>query len=82
MSRPLLSMAMMVRDEEAFLEGALMSAKLLCDELVVVDTGSTDRTVEIARAAGAVYPKADWLPRWLRAKRTLQDNGSWLRTLR
>ncbi|MCC7397378.1 MAG: asparagine synthase (glutamine-hydrolyzing) [Planctomycetes bacterium] len=24
-------------------------------------------------ALGAVYPKADWLPRWLRAKRTLQN---------
>lgn len=29
-----------------------------------------------ARAAGALYPKADWLPRWLRAKRTLQDLGA------
>lgn len=25
------------------------------------------------RALGSVYPKADWLPRWLRAKRTLQN---------
>ena len=25
------------------------------------------------RLFGAVYPKADWLPRWLRAKRTLQN---------
>lgn len=28
------------------------------------------------RALGAAYPKADWLPRWLRAKRTLQDLGA------
>ena len=28
------------------------------------------------RALGAVYPKADWLPRALRAKRTLQNLGS------
>lgn len=27
------------------------------------------------RALGACYPKLDWLPRWLRAKRTLQDLG-------
>ncbi|MBP8299612.1 MAG: asparagine synthase (glutamine-hydrolyzing) [Planctomycetes bacterium] len=27
-------------------------------------------------ALGAVYPKADWLPRWLRGKRTLQNLGS------
>ncbi len=28
------------------------------------------------RGLGACYPKADWLPRWLRAKRTLQNLGS------
>ncbi|MCA8953604.1 MAG: asparagine synthase (glutamine-hydrolyzing) [Planctomycetes bacterium] len=27
------------------------------------------------RALGAAYPKADWLPRWLRGKRTLQNLG-------
>jgi asparagine synthase (glutamine-hydrolysing) len=28
-----------------------------------------------ARLLGGIYPKLDWLPRWLRAKRTLQDLG-------
>lgn len=28
------------------------------------------------RALGACYPKADWLPRWLRGKRTLQNLGA------
>ncbi len=28
------------------------------------------------RALGAVYPKADWLPRWMRARRTFQNLGS------
>ena len=51
--RPLLSLAMMVKDEEDFLEDALRSAQPFCDELVVVDTGSTDRTVEIAKDMGA-----------------------------
>ncbi len=50
---PLLSMAMMVKNEEEFLEEALNSVKGFVDELVVVDTGSTDRTVEIAKAHGA-----------------------------
>jgi asparagine synthase (glutamine-hydrolysing) len=27
------------------------------------------------RGLGAIYPKADWLPRWLRGKRTLQNLG-------
>ena len=40
------------RDEEERLPGALESVAF-CDELVVVDSGSHDRTAEIARAAGA-----------------------------
>jgi hypothetical protein len=40
------------RDEEERLPGALESVAF-CDELVVVDSGSRDRTAEIARAAGA-----------------------------
>ena len=46
-------MAMMVKNEEEFLADALISAKDLVDELVVVDTGSSDRTVEIAQEHGA-----------------------------
>lgn len=50
---PLLSLAMMVKNEEEFLADALISAKDIVDELIVVDTGSSDRTVEIAREHGA-----------------------------
>lgn len=59
-TRPLLSMAMMVKDEELFLEEALRSAQGWCDELVVVDTGSTDRTVEIAKDLGAKVSFFEW----------------------
>ena len=58
--RPLLSLAMMVKDEERFLEDALASAKPVVDEMIVVDTGSTDRTVEIARDMGATVSHFDW----------------------
>ena len=60
MTAPLLSLAMMVKNEEAFLEDALRSASSFCDELVVVDTGSTDRTVEIARDLGARVSHFAW----------------------
>ncbi|HUG16758.1 MAG TPA: glycosyltransferase family 2 protein [Thermomicrobiales bacterium] len=40
-------------NEEAHLPGCLDSLRLLTPALVVLDSGSTDRTVEIARAAGA-----------------------------
>ena len=44
---------MIVRDEEKNLSNCLESVRGIFDEIVVVDTGSTDRTVEIARSFGA-----------------------------
>jgi len=43
-----ISLCMIVRDEEDTLGRCLDSVKELCDEIVVVDTGSADRTKEIA----------------------------------
>jgi len=48
-----ISLTMIVRDEEKNLSNCLESVAGLFDEIVVVDTGSTDRTVEIARSFGA-----------------------------
>jgi len=44
-----LSLAMIVKNEEVVLERCLNSVKHLVDEIIIVDTGSTDRTVEIAQ---------------------------------
>ena len=49
----MLSLSMIVRDEEARLGDCLRSVQGFADELVVVDTGSSDATVAIAEAAGA-----------------------------
>ena len=43
------SLCMIVKDEEANLAACLRPIGDLFDEIVVVDTGSTDRTREIAR---------------------------------
>lgn len=48
-----ISAALMVRDEEENLPRCLASIKGLVDEVVVVDTGSTDQTPEIAKEYGA-----------------------------
>ncbi|MCB9551288.1 MAG: glycosyltransferase [Myxococcales bacterium] len=58
--RPTLATCLIVRDEEAFLADALASVASVSDQLVVVDTGSVDRTVEIARAAGATVGFFAW----------------------
>ena len=44
-----ISLCMIVRDEEAVLERCLNSIKDVVDEIVIVDTGSKDNTVEIAK---------------------------------
>lgn len=46
---PLLSLCMIVKDEEEVLSRALDGVSPFCDEIVIADTGSTDSTVEIAR---------------------------------
>lgn len=56
----LLSACLIVKNEERFLPGCLASLVGLADELVIVDTGSTDRTVAIAREYGAVVLEHGW----------------------
>ncbi len=55
-----ISLCMIVKNEEAFLADALRSVAGVVDELCIVDTGSTDRTVEIARAHGARVVDVAW----------------------
>lgn len=45
---PTISLCMIVKNEEANLACCLDSVADLVDEIIIVDTGSTDRTVEIA----------------------------------
>ncbi|MCC6749305.1 MAG: glycosyltransferase [Deltaproteobacteria bacterium] len=52
MARPSLSLCMIVKNEEATLGACLDSVAGLVDELVVVDTGSTDGTRELVRSRG------------------------------
>jgi glycosyltransferase involved in cell wall biosynthesis len=58
--RPLLSAALIVRDEQAVLGDCLQSLDGLADEIVVVDTGSTDSTVAIAESNGALVLHQPW----------------------
>jgi glycosyltransferase involved in cell wall biosynthesis len=55
-----LSFCMIVKNEEASLPQCLNSVKDVVDEMVVLDTGSTDKTVEIAREFGAKVYHFEW----------------------
>src|SRR5579875_1494258 len=59
-ARESLSVAIITLNEEHNLARTLASVRF-ADEVVVVDSGSTDRTVEIARAAGARVISQPWL---------------------
>ncbi len=48
-----LSVAYICRDEEANIARSIESVKEIADEIIVVDSGSRDRTLEIALACGA-----------------------------
>ena len=55
-----ISLCMIVKNEERFLAECLESLKDVVDEINIVDTGSTDRTVEIARGYGAKIEFREW----------------------
>jgi tetratricopeptide (TPR) repeat protein len=54
------TLCMIARDEEQMLPGCLESVRGAVDEVVLVDTGSRDRTREVARAHGAQVYERPW----------------------
>ena len=77
---PRLSLTMIVRDEEATLGRVLAQAGQFCDELVVVDTGSTDGTRSIAEAAGARVLDFTWIDDFAAARNHALEaaTGDWV----
>jgi len=57
---PTLAACLIVRDEEAVLAECLGSLDGVVDEIVVYDTGSVDRTIEIAESSGALVVAGSW----------------------
>src|SRR4051794_30917732 len=77
---PLLSACLIVKDEEDLLPECLASLAGAVDEIVVYDTGSADRTIEIAEAAGAVVLRGYWDDDFSRARNAALDacTGRWI----
>jgi tetratricopeptide (TPR) repeat protein len=57
---PQVSVCMIVKNEEKMLDRCLNSVRGFANELIVVDTGSTDRTAEIAESRGAKVYHHEW----------------------
>ena len=81
--RARVSLTMIVRDEEKNLSTSLESVRGLFDEVVVLDTGSKDRTIEIARSFGARVFDFVWVDDFAAARnaalaRATGDYAFWL----
>ncbi|MGG1552823.1 glycosyltransferase [Paenibacillus ferrarius] len=80
MKKKTISLCMIVKDEEAFIENCLRSVKDIVDEIVIVDTGSTDHTVDICRSFGAKIVEFPWMDDFASARNRglLEANGDWI----
>jgi glycosyltransferase involved in cell wall biosynthesis len=56
-----LSLCMIVKNEAMHIERCLDSVRSMVDEMIVLDTGSTDATVQLAKASGAEVYHFDWI---------------------
>ena len=80
---PRLSLSMIVRDEAARLRDCLESVRDFVDEMVVLDTGSSDGTAAIAVACGASLHRMEWPGDFAPARnRALElTSGEWVLVL-
>ncbi|MCY7485580.1 MULTISPECIES: glycosyltransferase [Paenibacillus] len=75
-----LSLCMIVKDEESFIGNCLDSVKHVVDEIIIVDTGSTDKTVSICQSYGAKIYEFPWNDSFADARNfgLKQATGDWI----
>ena len=78
----LLSVCIVTHNEEANIARTLESVRGIADEIIVVDSHSTDQTVSLAKSCGAKVFAEDWkgFPR-RRIPALAKAGGSWILSL-
>lgn len=79
-TKPAVSACMIVKNEEEFLPKCLTSIKDVVDEIIIVDTGSNDRTVTIAKGFGAKVYFYHWNENFSEARNysISHASGEWI----
>jgi len=74
-----LSLAMIVKNEEKHIARCLDSIRGIVDEIIVVDTGSTDKTKELAMSYGASVYDFEWINDFSAARNfsITKSTGDW-----
>lgn len=75
-----ITLSMIVKNEEKHLRECLESCKGIVDEIIIVDTGSTDRTLFIAEEYGAKIFHFEWVNDFSAARNYALQNstGDWI----
>ncbi len=78
--RPLITVGIIAKNEEDFIGTTIKSCRRLKAEVLVGDTGSTDRTAEIAARGGARVFSVPWRNDFAAAKNAVLDRarGAWV----
>jgi glycosyltransferase involved in cell wall biosynthesis len=74
---------MIARDEERSIQQALLSARPFVQEIVVVDTGSSDKTIQLAKRSGANVISFEWCDDFAAARNAALQacTGDWVLSL-
>ena len=76
------SATIITMNEEDHIADCLKSARLVADEIIVLDSGSTDRTVEIAKQFADIVEVTDWPGFGIQKQRALEKaTGDWVLSL-
>jgi tetratricopeptide (TPR) repeat protein len=75
-----LSLCMIVKNEEKYLVQCFKSVRDIVDEMIIVDTGSTDKTIDIAKVFGAKLFDFPWTGDFAAARNHSleQATGNWI----
>ena len=75
-----ITLSMIVKNEERYLRECLESVKDIVSEIVIVDTGSTDSTIKIAKDYGAKLYSFGWINDFSAARNFAlsKSTGDWI----